>query len=322
MITWRRLRSSPLSPSTPARRRRARTALALVCLVGASLTRADAPVEVPTVLDRPVALAAMATTQGGERLVVVDLGELRLVRLTLRGGTVVESRDLATDVPLLPTGVATLGERLLLVGPDGAASFDAAASEPSFTTLSSARLSGVPAVGPNTHYAIGEAGLLRGRVDSGRLGSYRLVDGDALSPAAVAFAPEGYLVTLSPSDAAQRGASGWRLRFLDPKKPHPPLSDLPLEGLSEPLAIAYSPTATPSARRLYVLDGGGAGDEGAGVFRVDAHTTDDGLPSAIAKRVATIEKPTAMAFTPSGALFVTARRSDNRGRLWRFPPGL
>lgn len=71
-------------------------------------------------------------------------------------------------------------------------------------------------------------------------------------------------------------------------------------GLYDITGLAYSPSGD-----LYALDAAHADPKSGGVYRIDAADV-DGRQSARAVKIAAIERPTSLAFTPDGFLYVTA----------------
>jgi hypothetical protein len=71
-------------------------------------------------------------------------------------------------------------------------------------------------------------------------------------------------------------------------------------GLYDITGLAYSPTGD-----LYALDFAHANPEAGGVYRIDAADV-NGRQSARAVKIAAIERPTSLAFTPDSVLYVTA----------------
>jgi hypothetical protein len=92
-------------------------------------------------------------------------------------------------------------------------------------------------------------------------------------------------------------------------------------GLYDVTGLAYSPSGD-----LYALDFAHANPEAGGVYRIDAADVDD-RQSARAVKIAAVERPTSLAFTPDGVLYVTAfgeRPGANEqpiGQLLKITPG-
>jgi hypothetical protein len=90
-------------------------------------------------------------------------------------------------------------------------------------------------------------------------------------------------------------------------------------GLRDIFALAYSPTGD-----LYAADFSSAQPDEGGVFRLEAARV-DGRESCRAVKIAGVVRPTALAFTADGALYVTAfgaRSDDDRpsGALLKVTP--
>ncbi len=79
--------------------------------------------------------------------------------------------------------------------------------------------------------------------------------------------------------------------------------------------LAYHPTND----NLYALDHGSDAQSG-GLYRLD-DASQPGKPACKAVKIATINRPTALAFAPDGTLYITAPR-DKQGELLRVRGGL
>ncbi len=92
-------------------------------------------------------------------------------------------------------------------------------------------------------------------------------------------------------------------------------------GLYDVTGLAYSPSGD-----LYALDFAHADPKSGGVYRIDAADV-NGRQSARAVKIAAIERPTSLAFTPDGVLYVSAfgEQSDSddppSGQLLKITPG-
>lgn len=92
-------------------------------------------------------------------------------------------------------------------------------------------------------------------------------------------------------------------------------------GLFDITGLAYSPSGD-----LYALDFAHADPKSGGVYRIDAADV-DGRQSARAVKIAAIERPTSLAFTPDGVLYVTAfgeptdPKEPPTGQLLKITPG-
>ncbi len=71
-------------------------------------------------------------------------------------------------------------------------------------------------------------------------------------------------------------------------------------GMHDIFALAYH----PQSGNLYALDFALADGKDAGLYRIDA-AKKDGKPAAVGVKIATLQRPTAMAFNGDGALYVT-----------------
>lgn len=92
-------------------------------------------------------------------------------------------------------------------------------------------------------------------------------------------------------------------------------------GLNDILGLAYS----PKTGLLYAVDFAWSEATG-GLYRLDA-ALEEGRQVVKAVRIATLEKPTALAFNSAGALYVTDVGKSGgdpakAGKLWKFAPGL
>jgi hypothetical protein len=151
-----------------------------------------------------------------------------------------------------------------------------------------------------------QGGLYKSRVQAGVVGRQRPFWADNRSgrvspPMAVATSNSGRIVTvhLGPPD----GGARCRLTFLNPIDGSVEL-EMPLD-LAEVVALAYSPTSG----RLYAADFVG------GVHRID-DASEPGRPACRVVKIADIARPTALAFAPDGALYVTTFGDiDDNGTL-------
>jgi len=92
-----------------------------------------------------------------------------------------------------------------------------------------------------------------------------------------------------------------------------PLLELPTT-LHEIAGLAYS----DETQNLYACDFAAGDPQQGGVFRID-DTSRSGEPACRAVRIATVARPTALAFGPDGALYVTACGTvDGQGVLVRI----
>ncbi len=98
-------------------------------------------------------------------------------------------------------------------------------------------------------------------------------------------------------------------------------------GVPSLTALAYGPRQPGgAASHLYALDSSRAAD-GGGLYRLDAAFA-EGQVGIQAQKLASLDRPTAMAWGADGALFVTllgeeaAETAQPAGKLVRFPPSL
>ena len=118
------------------------------------------------------------------------------------------------------------------------------------------------------------------------------------APTCIVVSGEGYLVVGQMSATTVDGDS--RLTFYDAKS-KAVLSAFST-GLHDIVALAYS----PRRKLLYALQfGWGPNSEAGGLYRLDSDIK-DGKQTVQAVKIVSIEKPTAMAFSPNGSLYVTA----------------
>ena len=91
-------------------------------------------------------------------------------------------------------------------------------------------------------------------------------------------------------------------------------------GLNDITALAYSTKKRGDRKQLYALDFNWLKTAEGGLFRLVAKGDED----VEAKSIATLDKPTAMAFAADGTLYVTiiGTGDDKPGKLLKFKPGL
>ncbi len=121
------------------------------------------------------------------------------------------------------------------------------------------------------------------------------VSDESSAPAGIAVGKHGYIV-VSESNSDE-GPPASRLMFLNPVNGLP-VMELPIE-LKDIVGLAYS----PQTGNLYALNFDS--DAGGGVYRID-EAGEPGKPATAAVKVADVPWPTALAFGPDGALYVTA----------------
>jgi hypothetical protein len=149
----------------------------------------------------------------------------------------------------------------------------------------------------------GAGGVFKASIDANKLSGLR-----QLVKASSADSAAGVLgVTINPKPranyllAAQMGALGderdSRVTFYAPASGAVALR---LQaGLRDAVALAYSPTGD-----LYVADAAWDDPAAGGVYRIDAAEV-DGRQSCRPVKIAAAERPTSLAFTPNGELYVT-----------------
>ncbi len=124
------------------------------------------------------------------------------------------------------------------------------------------------------------------------------------NPTALAITKRGELVVGQsgsfdkPNDAM--------LSFFNPKNGKLLLA-LPT-GMHDIFALAYH----PQSGNLYALDFALADGKDAGLYRIDA-AKKDGKPAAVGVKIATLQRPTAMAFNGDGVLYVTMLGDGKQG---------
>lgn len=130
----------------------------------------------------------------------------------------------------------------------------------------------------------------------------------------IAVGNHGYVVMANgPTESSSR-ASG--LKFLNPVDGHVALEiETELTGI---VALGYS----PSTGNLYAATVPAGRQKGGGVYRLD-DAGEIGAPASHAVKIADVPRPTALAFGPDNALYVTAlgeRGNDesSRGELLRI----
>ncbi len=117
-------------------------------------------------------------------------------------------------------------------------------------------------------------------------------------PTALTVSKRGELVVAEVGDYDKPADA--RLAFYDPKPKQGRLLLSVGTGLREISALAYGPTSGA----LYALEPGWIDGKDAGLYRLDAVMA-DGKMAVKALKIIELDRPTAMAFAPDGALFVT-----------------
>jgi hypothetical protein len=87
-------------------------------------------------------------------------------------------------------------------------------------------------------------------------------------------------------------------------------------GLYDVVGLAYSPSGD-----LYAADAAWHDPSAGGVYRLDAAEV-EGRDSVRAVKIAAVQHPTSLAFTPDGTLYVTTfGESESNGKLLKITPG-
>lgn len=162
--------------------------------------------------------------------------------------------------------------------------------------------------------AMDDGGILRARFSSGGVGelkAFRSLEG--VKAQAAAFSNQGYLVVAIADE------SGAVLTFHHPYDATQPEALRVETELEDLRGLAYGFTPRPSDRRLYAIDGRPA-QQGGGVYRIDAHQR-GGVLGCDTVRIASIDRPTSLAFATENVLFVTAE-GDESGILVRLEGAL
>jgi hypothetical protein len=148
--------------------------------------------------------------------------------------------------------------------------------------------------------------LYKSRIQAGTLGDMQPFgnEGAAVQPtnvSAVTTSPTGRIVAVAR--VGDSDGDGSRLMFFNPIDGTIEVA-MPL-NLPQVVALAYSPTTS----NLYVADFSG------GIHRID-DTSQPGRPACRAVKVVEVPRPTALAFAPDGALYVTVfGEASNDGTL-------
>ncbi len=110
------------------------------------------------------------------------------------------------------------------------------------------------------------------------------------------------VVGMKRADVSKGGA----LAFFVAKKDAGGLLTAFPTALHDVVGLAYSPLSG----RLYAADFSGSDPKGAGIYRLDA-TTIDGRAGVKTVKIATLDRPTALAFTSNNGLYVTVCGESN-----------
>lgn len=171
-----------------------------------------------------------------------------------------------------------------------------------------------------SQHAAGAVSMWRARNNVGVLGGFRpLATLDSPHAAPLVVSPDGYLVA---AYRRQLDGGDCRVEFYDPHAERGSLRLALDVELADVRGLAYGALPRPAARLLYAINGEEAPRERQGVYRLDATLDERDRPAVREVLVAKAPKPTALAFGPDGALYVTtAGDGDSSGELLRFEGG-
>jgi DNA-binding beta-propeller fold protein YncE len=131
------------------------------------------------------------------------------------------------------------------------------------------------------------------------------------APVGITVSPEGYLVVGQMGEITV--PNDGLITFYDPTSKEMLLNLK--TNLHDITALAYSPR-----KQLYVLDFAWADTTEGGLFQIlKDSSSESGMRT---KKLAALDKPTAMAFDADGALYVTLIGEEKKGQLIQIPPGL
>lgn len=285
--------------SPPAREPALAVALLAAC---ALLACAAEPVLLADGLRGANALTATPNDAGGLRVLVAEAEAGRLTELILLGEALLSRDEIAPLPDAKVTGLKLVGERCLVLTAAGVTSLSLEEWLDEPKTPTGQAVAGPPVSNPRWLFAPGEGALLRGRLALGRVTRLRRIERPDGSPLAIAFSPEGYLVSIVPAEEAHR------ILFHDPERPEREGAGYPLDGLVSPRAIGYVGPAQGAS--LLAID-----DEGGWRRIVNQSTGTE--TRALAEPVDGPDGAVAFLPTPAGALLVL---TAERLYLWR--PGL
>jgi glucose/arabinose dehydrogenase len=174
-----------------------------------------------------------------------------------------------------------------------------------------------------THGASPQAGVWKIPLRAGTLDKPTLfaATNQAARPSAVAISKHGYVVV---SHSNTDGTKGSRLAYGNPIDSSKVMElAVPLEGIR---GLAYSPQTGNLYAASYGSEEPDSVPQGSGIFRIE-DASKPGQPAARAVKVADVLRPTALAFAPDGALYVTAdgniqARGSRNGFLVKLSSGL
>jgi hypothetical protein len=326
-----------------------RSAVALLLALSAFHCSAE-DVEVETLLSGLTNPCGVAVRPGdsAERyeIFVADSGAGRIVRIASDAAepsaadviTGFELTELGNgELPVGPIGLLFLDRRRLAVGVSGAASAsvqvfelpDTAAPVPASAALHQVTLARAKSV-PSYVYAIGRTranesvrdALFMSLFDNTQSGELRTIairadalaepaplgtaaDSNGGSPAAIAVSDAGHVVVGWVGSLETLNDS--RLAF------YHPVTGKHLMGLETPLSDILGLAYSPRTGSLYAVDAAWSDAHKGGVFRIDA-SDEPGGSKCTAIKIAAALRPSALAFGPDGALYVTAF-GDVRGTI-------
>jgi hypothetical protein len=150
------------------------------------------------------------------------------------------------------------------------------------------------------------ATLWRLPVRSGALGDLKQLGNDQpdTSPVTIAVEPRGYIVVVRPVERDRAASS--HMEFVNPMDGRTAVRFA--VKLANVVGVAYSHTGN-----LYAISQSSGNERHGGVFRIDGNeSSDPSQHSATATHVAEIQQPTAIAFGPNGAAYVTSFGKDRK----------
>jgi hypothetical protein len=151
---------------------------------------------------------------------------------------------------------------------------------------------------------------------SGTLGDLSRFGKQIASPLAIAVEPRGYIIVVRPGGRNDSTTS--RIEFVNP------IDGRAAVGFAVELADIVGVAYSPRSGNLYAIAESTGDATRSGVYRIDMNETgDSNEPTATASLLAEVQRPTALAFGPDGALHVTSLGRDHRtGTLQRITGSL